>query len=118
VGQERVADTMATIHDRLVAALSPRPGERWLDVGTGTGAVALRAARAGARVTGLDFAAPLIETASRLAAEEGLATDFHVGDAQALPCGVADGRSRRRARRVGRPFRAAALAWAAAGLLG
>ncbi len=49
---EHVAPTMAQIHDRLVAALEPRPGERWLDIGTGTGAVALRAARAGATVTG------------------------------------------------------------------
>lgn len=49
---ERVAPTMAAIHDRLISALDPSPGERWLDVATGTGAVAARAARAGANVTG------------------------------------------------------------------
>jgi SAM-dependent methyltransferase len=86
---ERVAPTMGAIHDRLTAALGPCPGERWLDVGTGTGAIAVRAARAGAQVTGLDLAPPLIETARRLAAEEGLAISFDVGDAEALPYGDA-----------------------------
>jgi SAM-dependent methyltransferase len=82
---ERVAATMGAIHDRLIAALVPRPGERWLDVATGTGAVAMRAARGGASVTGLDLAPPLVETAKRLAAEQGLAIGFEVGDAEALP---------------------------------
>src|SRR5215218_4361506 len=82
---ERVAVTMATIHDRLITSLGPGAGERWLDVATGTGAVAVRAARAGARVTALDLAPPLIETARRLAGQEGLAIDFDVGDAEALP---------------------------------
>lgn len=82
---ERVAATMAAIHDRLIGALEPRARERWLDVGTGTGAVAMRAARAGAHVTGVDLAPPLIETARRLTAEERLAISFDVGDAEALP---------------------------------
>jgi SAM-dependent methyltransferase len=73
------------VHDRLVAALEPKPGERWLDIGTGTGAVALRAARAGAEVTGVDLAPSLVETARRRAAEEGLDVRFEVGDAEALP---------------------------------
>src|SRR5215213_2217030 len=88
---ERVAVTMATIHDRLITSLRPRAGERWLDVATGTGAVAFRAARAGARVTGLDVAPPLIETARRLAGQEGLAIGVDVGDAEALPDGDASG---------------------------
>lgn len=71
--------------DELVARLAPSPGERWLDLATGTGAVALRAARAGAEVTGLDLAPQLIETAKRLAAEEGRRLRFDVGDAERLP---------------------------------
>jgi SAM-dependent methyltransferase len=82
---ERFAETLAPLHDHLVAKLSPRPGERWLDAATGTGAVAIRAARAGAEVTGLDLAPRLVETARRLAADEGLAIRFDVGDCEDLP---------------------------------
>jgi SAM-dependent methyltransferase len=82
---ERVSDTMADIHDRLVARLGPRPGERWLDLATGTGPVARRAARAGADVTGLDLAPALVDTARRLGAGEGASLRFEVGDCEALP---------------------------------
>jgi len=83
---ERIAPLLAPVHEHLVRALAPGPGIRWLDVGTGTGALALLAARAGADVTGVDLAPNLIETARRLAEEEGVAIDFQVGDAEALPC--------------------------------
>jgi SAM-dependent methyltransferase len=86
---EHMAERLADVHDGLVERLQPQPGERWLDVATGTGGVAVRAARAGARVTGSDYAAPLIETARRLAAEEGLAIQYDVGDAEQLPYGDA-----------------------------
>jgi ubiquinone/menaquinone biosynthesis C-methylase UbiE len=72
------------VHDELIARLEPRRGERWLDLATGTGAVALRAARAGAEVTGQDLAPELIETARELAAKESLSVDFEVGDAERL----------------------------------
>jgi SAM-dependent methyltransferase len=73
---------LAPVHERLVRALEARPGVRWLDVATGTGALALLAARGGADVSGVDLAPKLIETARRLAAEEGLAIRFEVGDAE------------------------------------
>jgi SAM-dependent methyltransferase len=82
---DRVVHQLAPVHEHLVASLVPRAGERWLDVATGTGAVALRAARAGARVTGLDFAPELLETATRLAAADGLEISFDRGDAERLP---------------------------------
>lgn len=82
---ELLADTAADIHDDLVDRLGVSRGERWLDVATGTGAVAIRAARRGAEVTGQDLAAGLIETAARLAATEDLQIDFEVGDAEQLP---------------------------------
>lgn len=82
---EKVADEIANIHDHLVAELAPQPGEQWLDVGTGTGGVAVRAARAGANVTGSDLSPVLIQTAKRLAKEEGLEIDYEVGDAEQLP---------------------------------
>ena len=87
---ENCVQGLADIHEHLVRELQPQPGERWLDIGTGTGAVALRAARAGAETTGADIAPALIETAKRLASEEGLEVAFDVGDAEELPYGNAD----------------------------
>jgi SAM-dependent methyltransferase len=82
---ELVAARFAEIHDALVESLAPRAGERWLDVATGTGEVALRAARAGADVTGLDIAPRLLEQARAKTSE----VEWVEGDAQALP--FADG---------------------------
>lgn len=82
---ENVAAEISGIHEHLVAELHPQPGERWLDVGTGTGAVATLAARAGAEVTGSDIAPALIETAKRLAVDAGLEIEFEVADAEHLP---------------------------------
>jgi ubiquinone/menaquinone biosynthesis C-methylase UbiE len=56
-----------------------------LDVACGTGNLAIPAARAGARVTGVDIATNLIEQARERAAAENLTIDFRVGDAEALP---------------------------------
>lgn len=82
---ERVAPQLAPVHEHLVRTLRPAPGVRWLDVATGTGAVATLAARAGADVTGVDLAPGLVETARRLAAEQGLEIRFETGDAERLP---------------------------------
>jgi SAM-dependent methyltransferase len=83
---QRIAESeLFPVHDDLVVRLAPHPGERWLDAGTGTGAVALRAARAGAQVTAQDLSPALIETARRLAAEQGLELRFDVGSAERLP---------------------------------
>jgi SAM-dependent methyltransferase len=82
---ELVAARFAEIHDALVESLAPRAGERWLDVATGTGEVALRAARTGADVTGLDIAPRLLEQARAKSSE----VEWVEGDAQALP--FADG---------------------------
>jgi SAM-dependent methyltransferase len=82
---ERVAADATVIHDDLVSRLGVRAGERWLDLATGTGAIATRAARQGAVVTGLDLAPKLIGTARRLAAEDGLDITYEVGDCENLP---------------------------------
>ena len=73
----------------LVRRLGLGPGERVLDVACGTGNVALPAARAGATVTGLDFAPNLLAQARERATAAGLAIRFDEGDAEALP--YADG---------------------------
>ncbi len=82
---ELLAETAADIHDDLVERLGVRAGERWLDLATGTGAVAVRAARRGAVVTGQDLAEGLIQTAQRLAAQDGVDVTFEVGDCEQLP---------------------------------
>ena len=84
---DRVAQRFAAIHDELVARLHPPPGERWLDIGTGTGEVALRAARAGAEVTAVDISEALLEIARRKPGAEQVA--WELGDAQALRFGDA-----------------------------
>jgi SAM-dependent methyltransferase len=84
---ERIAATFAPIHDRVVAAIGPRPNERVLDLACGTGGVALRAARTGADVVGLDFSPDQLEKARAAADAEGLSIRFDEGDAQALPYG-------------------------------
>jgi SAM-dependent methyltransferase len=81
---EKVTETIADIHELVVERLAPRPGERWLDLACGTGAVAERAARAGAQVTGIDLAPVLIETARHRAREQGLEIDYRVGDCERL----------------------------------
>jgi ubiquinone/menaquinone biosynthesis C-methylase UbiE len=82
---EQIAQRLAPVQDELAAQLRLRPGERMLDVGTGTGELALRAARAGADVTGVDISEPLLGQARAKAAREGLAIAFDLGDAQRLP---------------------------------
>jgi SAM-dependent methyltransferase len=81
---ERISDTATEIYDAVVEALAPVPAERWLDLACGTGAIAERAAAAGAQVVGIDLAPALIETARRFAAEKGLEIDYRVGDCENL----------------------------------
>jgi SAM-dependent methyltransferase len=82
---ERISEHLEIAHDHLLRELPPREGESWLDVATGTGEIARPVARAGARVTGLDLAPELIETAREKAAADGVEISFEVGDAEALP---------------------------------
>jgi SAM-dependent methyltransferase len=81
---QRITETIADLHAVVVARLAPESGDRWLDLACGTGAVAERAAAAGARVTGLDLAPVLIETATERAAELGLEIEYVVGDVERL----------------------------------
>src|SRR5919112_1092562 len=65
--------------------LPVQAGTRMLDVGCGAGQISIPAARAGARVTGVDIATNSIEVARARAREEGLDARFDVGDAEMLP---------------------------------
>jgi SAM-dependent methyltransferase len=81
---QNVTETITDIHERVIERLQPGPGVNWLDLACGTGAVAERAAAAGADVTGVDLAPALIETAKERASERGLDIDYRVGDAENL----------------------------------
>jgi SAM-dependent methyltransferase len=63
----------------------PKPGEKILDLATGTGWTSRSVARRGATVIGVDIAADLIAVAVRRAAAEGLNIQYKVGDAESLP---------------------------------
>ncbi len=70
----------------LVRFAGVAPGQKLLDVGTGTGVVALTAARAGAQVSALDLTPELLAVAhenARIAGHEDIA--WTEGDAEQLP---------------------------------
>jgi SAM-dependent methyltransferase len=81
---QRITETLVDIHERVIETLEPTSGDRWLDLACGTGAIAERAAAAGAQVTGVDLAPVLIETAKERASARGLEIDYVVGDAEDL----------------------------------
>ena len=66
---------------RVAVEAVVRPGDRVLDACCGTGDLAVAAARAGGKVTGVDFSKPMLERA-RLKAPE---IEWVEGDALALP---------------------------------
>lgn len=74
---------------RIVDAADVRPGQRVLDVGTGSGSVAVAAAKAGGITVGVDITDAWFEEAHRLAAKAGVEVELRIGDAEDLP--VEDG---------------------------
>jgi ubiquinone/menaquinone biosynthesis C-methylase UbiE len=62
---------LGNAYDRLVTHIAA--GQRVLDIGCGTGALTLRAARRGARVKGIDVNTQMLEIAERAVGEAGLA---------------------------------------------
>lgn len=67
-----------SFYDRLRALGVGLPGQRVLDLGTGTGVVARQLAIQACTVTGVDIAAGQIDAARRLAADARLEIDFHL----------------------------------------
>ncbi len=82
---ERITNTIRDIHDLVIEKADPKPGDRVLDAATGTGAVAILAAKRGADVVGMDLAPVLIDTARRRGTEEGVQVQWDVGDAEDMP---------------------------------
>src|SRR6185436_14372684 len=65
--------------------LPTTPGTKLLDVGCGSGQLALMAAKDGLDVTGVDIAGNLIDRARSRAKAANLAVRFDEADAEALP---------------------------------
>ncbi len=70
---------------KLVAFAGVKPGQRVLDVGCGTGVVAVTAARVKAMVSGLDLTPELLEVAKHNSTLAGVEVEWREGDAEALP---------------------------------
>ena len=81
----KIAWLTVPLADELCEAVELRAGSSVLDVATGTGHVALAAARRFCRVTGVDFVPSLLEIARKRAAIEGLDVEFREADAENLP---------------------------------
>jgi SAM-dependent methyltransferase len=78
-----------SFYDRLDAFGIGLPGQRMLDLGTGTGVLARQFAKQGALVSGIDRVPEQIEQAKKLAERDELQIDFRVSPAEELP--FADG---------------------------
>lgn len=82
---EEISRGIADSIKHCVLRVDPKPGERVLDVATGTGWTSRVVARRGAKVTGIDIGTELISTATLRALEDGLDIAYEVGDAERLP---------------------------------
>lgn len=83
---DRLADGLHPAQDHVIRVARIRPGEKVLDVATGTGNTAIKARAHGGRVTGLDLTPELLEVARKKAESEGFGDIvFEEGDAERLP---------------------------------
>jgi ubiquinone/menaquinone biosynthesis C-methylase UbiE len=82
---DQISRGIADAIEHCVMRLNPQPGERILDVSTGTGWTTRVVARRGAAVIGADIATELLDAARSKADEEGLPIHYQVGDAENLP---------------------------------
>jgi len=75
------------IRDKLIELAAPRPGENVLDVGCGTGtlAISLEPKVGTGEVLGIDASREMIEVAKEKAAKSGSGVDFQVGLVEAIP---------------------------------
>jgi ubiquinone/menaquinone biosynthesis C-methylase UbiE len=80
-----VAERISEAGEVIVERAGIEPGMNVLDVACGTGNATIPAARAGARVTGLDFAPALLEIARERCADAMVEIDFVEGDAREMP---------------------------------
>ena len=85
VYEQEIDPRLASIVDGVVRRAAPRTGLEALDVGCGTGSVALKLAAAGARVHAFDISDEMLRLARARAAHTNLALQFEHGSAERLP---------------------------------
>ena len=77
--------TLLIMSELLCEAVDVRPGQKVLDVATGTGNTALAAARRFGEVTGIDYVPAPLERGRERASAERLPVAFREGDAESIP---------------------------------
>lgn len=82
---DEISRGIADAIEHCVLRLDPRPGERILDLSTGTGWTSRVVAQRGATVVGVDIAGDLLDVARAKAAARRLPITYRLGDAEALP---------------------------------
>src|SRR5262245_51554983 len=82
---DEISRGIADAIEHCVLRLNPRPGERILDLATGTGWTSRVVARRGATVVGVDIAEDLLDAARLKAEAERLPITYEVADAEKLP---------------------------------
>ena len=82
---DQIGRGIADAIDHCVLRLNPQPGERILDLSTGTGWTSRVVARRGANVIGVDIASALLDAARARADAEGLPIRYHLGGPESLP---------------------------------
>ena len=80
-----VAERISQAGELVIERSGLEPGMDLLDVACGTGNATVPAARAGARVTGLDFSPELLEIARERGSDAMVEVEWVEGDAQELP---------------------------------
>jgi len=85
VYEQEIDPRLAPIVDGVVRRAAPRAGIIALDLGCGTGSVALKLAAAGARVRALDISDEMLRLARARAAHTNLALEFEFGSAEQIP---------------------------------
>jgi ubiquinone/menaquinone biosynthesis C-methylase UbiE len=82
---DRIAATITITGELLCEAVDVHPGQKVLDVATGSGNTAIAAARRFADAAGVDYVPALLDRARERAASERLQIDFRQGDAENIP---------------------------------
>jgi SAM-dependent methyltransferase len=84
---DELAKSIRSTSQTIIDAAGIAPGDRLLDVGCGTGNLAIPAAERGAVVTGVDLTPAMLDVARSEAAAAGVNIELHEGDVEALEFG-------------------------------